>query len=117
MVGIEHFLNALPREKAIWVSERKPKTCRAAGELADENVQAREREPGMRSAGLNTPTGNWCDKCRRGGHVKEECWSKENSNTQGSTGNFREKKIRCYNCREEGHTRKICPKRKSGVIL
>ena len=71
----------------------------------------------MRSAGLNTPTGNWCDKCRRGGHVKEECWSKENSNTQGSTGNFREKKIRCYNCREEGHTRKICPKRKSGVIL
>ena len=33
-----------------------------------------------------TPTGKWCYECRRGGHATEECWSKENSGTQGSTG-------------------------------
>ena len=48
VVGIEQFLNTLPGDKAIWVSERKPKTCRTAGEQADEYEQAREREPGMR---------------------------------------------------------------------
>ena len=37
------------------------------------------------AAGLNAPTGKWCDECRRGGHATEECWSKENSGTQDST--------------------------------
>ena len=85
MVGIEQFLNPIPGDKAIWVSERKPKRGRAAGEQADEYEQAREREPGMRSAGLNTPMGKWCDECRRDGHAMEECWLKKNSGTQGST--------------------------------
>ena len=64
MVGIEQFLDALPKDKAIWVSERKPKMCVAAGELADEYEQAKMREPESRSAEPITPMGKWCDHCR-----------------------------------------------------
>ena len=91
-MGLEQFLNALPKDKVIWVSEKKPKTYRAAGELADEYEQARKREPGMRSES-NTPVGKWCDVCKRSGHSTEECWLKEKSGTRSSGGNFRERNI------------------------
>ena len=37
---IEQLLNMLPEEILVWVKERKPKTSIAAGELADDYLQA-----------------------------------------------------------------------------
>ena len=79
-VELEQFLNALPKDNAIWVSEKKPKTCHATGELADGYEHVRKREPEMQSE-PNTPVGKWCDVCKRSGHSTEECWSKEKSGT------------------------------------
>ena len=42
-IGIEQFLNSLPVEKRVWVSERKAKTCIQAGELDDEYEQVRRQ--------------------------------------------------------------------------
>ncbi len=45
VIGLEQFLNTLPRDKRVWVSEKKPKTCVAAGELEDEYEQLRRTDP------------------------------------------------------------------------
>ena len=39
----EQLLNSLPSDIRVWVSERKPKTSREAGQLADDYLQARRR--------------------------------------------------------------------------
>eukprot|EP00731_Ephydatia_muelleri_P039306 Em1361g2a len=36
VIGMEQFLNSLPLEKRLWLVERKPGSCIAAGELVDE---------------------------------------------------------------------------------
>ena len=93
MVGIEQFLNPLPGDQAIWVSERKPKRGRAAGEQANEYEQAREREPGMRSAGLNTPMGTSAEET---GTLWRNAGRRRTAALKAA-----QKKIRCYNCWEE----------------
>ena len=35
-IALEQFLNTLPLEKWAWVLDKKPNSCVAAGELADE---------------------------------------------------------------------------------
>ena len=41
-VGKEQFLNSLPKEKRLWVVEKKPKSCVEAGELADEQIRKQD---------------------------------------------------------------------------
>ena len=40
-ITVEQLLNSMEEEVRVWVTERKPKTCAEAGELADDYVQAR----------------------------------------------------------------------------
>ena len=97
VVGIEHILNTLPGDKAILVSERKPKTCRAAGEQADEYEQAREREPGMLSAGLNTPIrGSGVTRAEETGTLRRNAGRRRTAALKAA-----QKKIWCYNYWEE----------------
>ena len=63
-IGIEQFLNTLPPEKRIWLTEIKPRACVEAGELADEYEQAREQEPSGQKA---TPHKK-CNFCHKQGH-------------------------------------------------
>ena len=44
VIRLEQFLNAVPRDVRVWVSEKKPKTCLQAGELADEYEQFGKRK-------------------------------------------------------------------------
>ena len=57
-------------------------------------------------------TEKWCDECRRGGHATEECWSKENSGTQGSA-----EEDTVLQLRGGEHTSINCPKSRSGEML
>eukprot|EP00731_Ephydatia_muelleri_P006027 Em0003g275a len=43
VIGIEQFLNSFPQEKRLWLVEKKPRSCVAAGELVDEFEQTRRR--------------------------------------------------------------------------
>jgi hypothetical protein len=43
-ICLKQFLNTLPTELRVWLSERKPATCVKAGEWADEYCQIREPE-------------------------------------------------------------------------
>ena len=45
VIVVEQFLNSLPIEIRVWVREWEPKTCAAAGELADTYIQARKSQP------------------------------------------------------------------------
>lgn len=42
-IVMEQFLNAVPTEVQVWVKERKPKTAKEAGELADQYDQAQRQ--------------------------------------------------------------------------
>ena len=43
VIGVEQFLNSFPQEKRLWLVEKKPRSCVAAGELVDEFEQTRRR--------------------------------------------------------------------------
>ncbi len=47
VIGLEQLLNMLPREKKVWVRERKPETGLRAGELADEYEHIRRQNPDL----------------------------------------------------------------------
>ena len=52
-IVMEQLINTMPSQVRVWVKERKPKTSKEAGELADDYVQARGLEidthnPGFR---------------------------------------------------------------------
>ena len=92
LVGIEQFLNRLPTEKRLWVSERKPKTCILAGELADKYEQARRKDlpPQQKS---NRKEGVKCHYCAKASHIEKECRKKMADSKE---------KI-CFHCRKPGH--------------
>ena len=71
----EQLLNMLPKEIRVWVKERKPKTSMAAGELADDYLQARKvnaeqkkAESSKKQERRETPAKRWCRICESGGH-------------------------------------------------
>ena len=52
MIVVEQFLNTLPSNTRIWVTERKPKTVAEAGRLADDYIQARgQKDEGQDGSG------------------------------------------------------------------
>ena len=82
-VAVEQFLTFLPAEIRIWVRERDPKMCAAAGELAHTFVQARKPQTGggplkgtQQSKRQSTPQGQEtrrCNKCGIIGHIAADC--------------------------------------------
>ena len=104
-IGIEQFLNTLPPEKRIWLTERKPRTCVEAGELADEYEQARKQDPSGQKA---TPHKK-CNFCHKQGHLEQECRKKKASGAGLYTGETGQPM--CFNCRKYGHISKRCPEK------
>ena len=120
VIGLEQFLNALSREKKIWVTERKPKTCIQAGELADEYEQVRKQEPGEKTdlKQSRDPT-KQCGFCKETGHTLEDCRLREKGKATATLGSEsgRRAPIKCFNCWEEGHVKANCPKPRDKALL
>lgn len=43
-IPVKQLLNTMPSDLKVWVGERKPKTGEEAGRLADDYLQARQRD-------------------------------------------------------------------------
>ena len=121
LIGKEQFLISLgSAEQSLWVMEKKPETCVAAGELADEYEQARRStridtgsvlDPGRRKPVQFPKTSiSKCGFCGLKGHVEEECRKKVGTQKEG-VGN--EGKIRCYHCKKLGHISSRCPEKEA----
>ncbi|KAL5517047.1 hypothetical protein EMCRGX_G002514 [Ephydatia muelleri] len=109
-------------EQSLWVMEKKPETCVAAGELADEYEQAR-RGPRIDTGSVLNP--GWrkpvqfsktvkCGFCGLKGQTEEECRKKVGTQKE-SSGN--EGKIRCYHCKNTGTYRADVRKGKRYSVL
>ena len=115
---IEQLLNMLPEQIRIWVKERKPKTSMAAGELADDYLQApkvsseKKADPSKKQKKRETPAKRWCRVCESGGHWTSDCHKKSKSETDKMMKRNRDKNsIRCFNCdrKLKGHIAVNCP--------
>ena len=115
VLGMEQYLNSLPLEKRVWVSEKKPKTCVQAGELADEYEQVRKQEPGVQLEPPKKPVQErrpqkQCGYCGKLGHLKDECRKlKAKKEAGGGPETGWRNPIRCFQCKKEGHTKASCP--------
>ena len=117
LIGKEQFLISLgSTEQSLWV-KKKPETCVAAGELADEYEQARRGpridtksvlDPGRRKP-VQFPNPSNCGFCGLRGHTEEECRRKMTQ--KEVVGN--ERKIMCYHCKKLGHVSSRCPEREA----
>ena len=111
VIRLEQFLNAVPRDVRVWVSEKKPTTCLQAGELADEYEQLRKRESDLdrRNDGPRR-----CHTCGQPGHLAKDCRKGRKTEGAAETPQKNEDKtgknlIRCYNCGQRGHVALKCP--------
>ena len=100
--------------------EKKPETCVAAGELADEYEQARRGpridtrsvlDPGRRKP-VQFPKTFKCGFCGLKEHTEEECRKKVGTQKE-DVGN--EGKIRCYRCKKRAHIEQMSGK--GSIIL
>ena len=120
--AVEQFLTSLPAEIRIWVRERDPKTCAAAGELAHTFVQARKPQAGgmpqkgaQQSKKPQVQETRRCNKCGIVGHIAVDCKrgvkpaGAGQGKEQQKQGKYREP-IRCFECGERGHIAVNCPK-------
>ena len=122
-VALEQFLSTLALEMRAWVRDKKPGTCIAAGELADEYELARKLESQEKSSDQQAkkqPSGTskkWCSYCKISGHTREDC-RKLQAKKEGQHSSAKEtptqeqgKKapIKCFNCKQEGHIAINCP--------
>ena len=94
--------------------EKKPETCVAAGELADEYEQVR-RGPQIDTGsvldpGRRKPVQFKCGFCGLKGHAEVECWKKVGTQKEG-VGN--EEKIQCYHCKKQGHISSRYPEKEA----
>ena len=104
-IGIEQFLNTLPLEKRIWLTEGKPRTCVEAGELLDEYEQARKQDP----SGQKTTPHKKCNFCHKQRHLEQKCRKRKASGAGVHTGETGQPM--CFKCRKYGHISKRCPKK------
>ena len=125
-VALEQFLNTLSMEKRAWVRDKKPDTCIAAGELADEYELARnvefQEKPQDLQVKKQSPSAlkKWCTYCKTAGHTRDQCrklqGKREKESQPGDSSreaSTREQgkrpPIKCFNCRQEGHIAANCP--------
>ena len=122
---VEQLLNAMQADQKVWVSERKPKTGEAAGELADDYTRAREYEGTTRGSlgDKKNRSGDSkirCHTCGKEGHVARNCFrrteAKQNAGLAVKKENEKRdntslKKVKCYNCGGFGHYSTTCPEK------
>ena len=70
VICLEQFLNTVPRDVRVWVSEKKPKTCLQAGELADEYEQFMKRESDL---DRRNDRPQRYHTCGQPGHLAKDC--------------------------------------------
>ena len=105
---VEQLMHVMQTCQKVWVSERKPKTGEAAGELANDYMRARESDGAIWGpmGDRTNSSGEYkirCHTCGKEGHVarknkrseaKQNAVKKE-ADKRDSTS---EKKVKCYNC-------------------
>lgn len=122
-VVMEQFLNSLPKETRVWVSERKPESSIAAGQLADDFALARKstRDVGKADQQRTEPRKQQgirqCYSCGQTDHVAKDCPKRTGAEVaqqqhrqpprQGRQGD--RDHIICFNCRGRGHMSRQCP--------
>ena len=121
LIAMEQLLNTLPPDIRIWVSERKPKTCTAAGQLADDYLQARRSSKERYLPDRGARTGRrqdtreqrHCHTCGQTGHLARECpkgirsgWSPDRKDRPPRQ---EKREVICFNCRQKGHISTRCP--------
>ena len=112
---IEQLLDTLPEEICVWVKERKPKTSMAAGELADDYLQARKVGADQKKAGPSKKqekreipaARKWCRTCESSGHWTSNCTKKGKSEPKKRSRD--KNSIICFNCDQKGHIAINCP--------
>lgn len=121
-LAIEQFLTSAPENVRVWVRERKPTSCKAAGQLADEYQQARAETTtsvAVKRQERQEPTAKRCHTCHQTGHLSYSCPKTKSAEppsqprgTPKQTTPHRQgtdKKIKCYTCGEWGHIAMNCP--------
>ena len=115
---VEQLLNAMPSDLRVWVGERKPETGKEAGKLADDYIQARQRD-GRPQHSVHPTATRKCHSCGSEKHFARNCPQKpgaecnkfpgsDNFKQESSKKTFR-KPLKCYNCGEVGHISTQCP--------
>ena len=82
----EQFINVLPEEARIWVKERKPKTSKEAGTLAEDFRQAR-KETWESAAGKFSKR---CHICKMMGHLARDCTQRKQTESKTDSKNQEE---------------------------
>ena len=69
----EQLLTMLPADVRIWVTKRRPKSSREAGELAENYLQARSTTGTQKTAKTERLPTTKCPRCGEHGHWARDC--------------------------------------------